>query len=133
VPDDVKELTSSWALGAVLRARLHASLDALAVELAADDVVAHAGEVVHASTAHQDQRVLLEIVLLAADVGGDFLAVREPYACDLAQRRVRLLRGHGLDLQADATLERIGFQLRALALAALMLAPLADELINRGH
>src|SRR5688572_21885316 len=120
-------------LGAVERTTLVATLDALAIELAADDVVTHAGKIVHATAADQHEAVFLEVVLLTADIGGDFLAVREAHTRDLAKGRVRLLRGHGLDLQADAALERVVLELRALALAGLGLAPLADQLINRGH
>src|SRR5262249_54516805 len=58
------------ALGAVLGPRLFAVGDALGVEHAADDVVADAGQVADAAAAHQDDRVLLEVVPLAGDVGG---------------------------------------------------------------
>src|SRR5512139_2343405 len=57
------------ALGAVLRARLLAVLDALQVERAAHDVVAHARQVLHPTAAHEHHAVLLQVVALAADVG----------------------------------------------------------------
>jgi len=49
--------------------------------------------------------VLLEVVAHARDVGGHFDAVREAHAGDLADSRVRLLRGLGGHLDADAALE----------------------------
>src|SRR5579885_210285 len=55
-------------LGAVFRAALAAILHALGVERAADDVVAHAGQVLDAAAADQHHRVFLEIVALAGDV-----------------------------------------------------------------
>src|SRR6516225_9732696 len=50
------------ALGAVLRAALLTSLDADRVEGAANDVIVHAGEVLHAAAADEDHRVLLEVM-----------------------------------------------------------------------
>src|SRR6185503_20246629 len=49
-------------LGAVLRARLLAVLDARGVEAAAHHVVAHAGQVLHAAAADEHYRVLLQVV-----------------------------------------------------------------------
>src|SRR5688500_15569589 len=57
-------------LGAVLRTALLAVGDAGGVQRAADDVVAHAGEILDAAAADQDHRVLLEVVTLAGDVRG---------------------------------------------------------------
>src|SRR5579885_891433 len=82
------------ALGAVLRAPLLALADARAVERPAHRVVADAGQVLHAAAADQDDGVLLQVVALASDVARHLVAVREPHAADLAQRRVRLLRRH---------------------------------------
>src|SRR3954471_21584504 len=87
--------------GPVLGPGLLAVGHAEAVEDAPDDVVADAREVADPAAADQDDRVFLEVVALAADVGGHFLAVGEPDPRHLAERRVRLLRGHRLDLEAD--------------------------------
>ena len=76
------------------------------VERAADDVVANAREVLHAAAADEHDRVLLEVVTLARDVGRDFHAVGQANAADLAERRVRLLRRRRVDANADATLLR---------------------------
>src|SRR5215218_2343953 len=53
------------ALRAVLAARLLAVLDTGGVEGAADDVVANAREILDATAADEDDRVLLEVVSLA--------------------------------------------------------------------
>src|SRR5689334_17184683 len=98
------------ALGAVLRAAALAAVDAEAVKRAADDVIADTREVADAAAADEHDAVLLQVVLFAGDVGGHFLAVGEPNAGDLAERRVGLLGGHGLDLEAHAALLRAGLE-----------------------
>src|SRR5437868_99776 len=79
-------------LHAVLRAGLLAVADAGGVERPADDLVAHARQVLDAAAAHEHHGVLLQVVALARDVGRDLDAARDADAGHLAQRRVRLLR-----------------------------------------
>src|SRR5581483_3905771 len=57
------------ALGAVLRTGLLAVLHPLGVEHPPDDVVPHPRQVADAAAADQHDRVLLEVVALARDVG----------------------------------------------------------------
>src|SRR6185295_17565367 len=78
-------------LGAVLRTALLAVLDALRIEHAAQDVVAHTWQVLHAAAADHHHRVLLQIVALTRDVADALEAVGEAHLRNLAQRRVRLL------------------------------------------
>src|SRR5262249_50934695 len=78
-------------------------------------------------------RVFLEVVPFARDVGGDFLAVGKPYTRHLAEGRVRLLRRHRLDLEADPPLEGAALEHRRLGPRILLDARLATELIDRGH
>src|SRR5436309_11235655 len=78
-------------LDPVLRPGLLAVADAGGVERPAHDLVAHARKVLHAATAHEHDRVLLQVVALAGDVGGDLDGAGDAHARDLAQRRVRLL------------------------------------------
>ena len=89
--------------------------DAGGVERPADDLVAHARQVLDAAAADEHDRVLLQVVALAGDVGGDLDRAGDAHARDLAQRRVRLLRRHRVDARADAAPLRRG----DLALAAL--------------
>src|SRR4051812_49107128 len=119
--------------GAVLGAGLLAVGHAEAVEHPPDDVVAHARQVADAAAANPDDRGLLEGVPFAGDVRRDFLAVGEPHPRHLAERRVRLLRGHRLDLEADPALERAAFEHRRLGLVDHRPARLTDELVDRGH
>src|SRR5258706_358819 len=86
------DLSLLRALRAVFRPTLHPPLHADRVERAADDVIAHAREILDAAAANEHQRVLLEVVTDARNVGRHFDAVGEAHARDLAKRRVRLLR-----------------------------------------
>src|SRR3954466_15398230 len=105
-------------LHAVLRAGLLAVADAGGVERPADDLVAHARQVLNAAAAHEHHGVLLQVVALAGDVGGDLHLVRQPHTADLAQSRVRLLRRGRVHPRAHPALLRRGDLLLA-ALAGL--------------
>src|SRR5262249_2555915 len=123
---------SALLLGAVAAASLLAVAHPGGVEGAADDLVADARQVADASAAHQHDRVLLQVVALARDVGGDLDARREPDAGDLAQRRVRLLRRVGVDARAHAPALRGALEGWGLRLGRLGLASLADQLLDGG-
>src|SRR5919205_2965418 len=112
------------------------------VERPADDLVAHARQVLDAAAAHEHDRVLLQVVALTRDVDRDLHPVREPHARDLAQRRVRLLRGGGVDARAHAAPLRrghallaslAGLEARRGQLLRLRVAALADQLGSRRH
>src|ERR1700755_1408936 len=79
-------------LGAIERTALLAVLAALRVEHAADDVIAHARKVLDAAAADQDHAVFLKVVALARNIRQRFEAIGQTHFCDLAKRRVRLLR-----------------------------------------
>src|SRR3954447_11157194 len=129
-------------LHAVLRAGLLAVADAGGVERPADDLVAHAREVLDAAAADEHDGVLLQVVPLAGDVGRDLDAAGDPDARDLAQRGVRLLGRRRVDARADpATLGRGDLLLAALTrlqaggreLLGLGVPALADQLAGRRH
>src|SRR6185437_8768879 len=98
------------ALGAVLGAGLLAVGDADRVHGAAHDVVADAGQVLDATAADEDDRVLLQVVSDAGDVGGHLDAVGEANAGHLAQGGVRLFRRLGVDAGAYPALLRTRLQ-----------------------
>src|SRR5215210_5960466 len=134
--------TALLPLDAVLRAGLLAVADAGGVERPADDLVAHAREILHAAAAHEHDGVLLQVVALAGDVRGDLHRVRQTDAGHLAQRGVRLLRRGRVDTGAHAPLLRrrdallatlAGLQARRGQLLRLRVAALADQLGGRGH
>src|SRR5947209_3134422 len=118
------------------------------VERAADDVVLDRRQVGDATTAHEHDGVLLQVVADPRDVRGDFHLIGEADSRDLPERGIRLLRGHGADDRADATLlGRAAAQLDVAAFErvprraeggrvyflALRLASFAYELRDRWH
>src|SRR3954471_12960390 len=88
------------ALRAVAAAGLLAAAHALRVERATDDLVADTRQVLYTAAPHEHDRVLLQVVADAGDVGGHLDTGREPHARDLAQRRVGLLRRRRVDARA---------------------------------
>src|SRR5436190_1508973 len=128
-----KALRLLRALGAVLGTRLLAILDALQVERAAHDVVAHARQVLHTAAAHEHDAVFLQVVAFTADVADDFEPVGQAHLGDLAQGRVRLLRRGGVHAGANPAALRRVLHRRRLALGDLGLAALAHELVDSGH
>src|SRR3546814_5999955 len=77
-------------LRAVLRPALATILHALGVERAADDVVTDTGQVLDATAADPDHRVLLQIVPLAGDVGGHLEAIGQAPARNLRSDELRV-------------------------------------------
>src|SRR5689334_15625119 len=124
---------SGLLLGAVAGTSLLTTTHARGVERAADDLVTHTGEVLHTTTTHEHDAVLLEVVVLTGDVCGDLDAAGQAHTGDLAQRRVRLLGSGGEHACARAAALRCALQGRRRLLAALALTALADQLLDRGH
>src|SRR4029078_12633148 len=82
---DLTSLAALRPLGAVLRAAVAPLGHAGRVERTAHRVVTHARKILHAATANQDDRVLLQIVAFAADVADDFVTVGQVHLGTLAQ------------------------------------------------
>src|SRR6059058_3567786 len=120
-------------LRAILRTALLAVLDALGIEDAAEDVVANAGQVLDAAAADHDHRVLLKVMALTRDVADHFEAVGQAHLGDLTKRRVRLLRGRGVDARANAALLRRLLQRRHLLARLLHRTRFCDQLVDRRH
>src|SRR5215468_5111801 len=91
VAGPLRGMSALLLLGAVAAACLLAVADALGIQRAADDLVAHSREVPYPPAAHQHDRVLLEVVAHAGDVGRHLDVAGEPDPRHLAERRVRLL------------------------------------------
>jgi hypothetical protein len=105
----------------------------LRVERAAYRVVANAWKVLNPTTPDQNDRVLLEVVADAWDVGGDFETVRETNAANLTESGVRLLRSRGVNAGADTSALRAALQRWRLRLPGFVVAALTDQLIDRRH
>src|SRR6478735_1558509 len=128
----LRGISALLLLGAVAAAGLLTVLHALGVERAADDLVADTGEILHPAAADEHDGVLLEVVTDARDVGRDLDTARQAHAGDLAEGGVRLLRGGRVDAGADAAALRGSLQGRRLVLGHLVLAALADQLVDGG-
>src|SRR5271168_1268215 len=100
------------ALGAVLGTALFAVGYAHGIQGAADHVVAYPRQILHTAAADEHDRVLLQVVADAGNVGGDFHAIGQADTRDLAQRRVRLLGRLRVDASADAAPLRRSLQCR---------------------
>src|SRR5688500_7955113 len=120
-------------LGAVLVPALLPPVDTGGVQRAPHDVIAHPRQILHPAPANQHDGVLLQVVAFARDVGDDLEAVGQPDLGHLAKGRVGLLRRGGVYPRADPPPERVRLERGRLVLADRRLAPVADQLIDRGH
>src|SRR5260370_20649178 len=85
-------LRSLRSLRSILGTALLAILNTRGIQCSAHDVVAHSWEILHAAAAHQHDRVLLQVVPDARNIGGHFHRVGQTHARHFAQRGVWLLR-----------------------------------------
>src|SRR5213596_485548 len=96
----LRGMSALLLLRAVTAARLLAVAHALGVEGTADDLVADTRQVAHPAAAYQHDRVLLQVVPDARDVGGDLDLTGEPDPRHLAEGGVRLLGRGRIDARA---------------------------------
>src|SRR5690606_1414368 len=100
---------SSSLFRSVLRPPLLAVVDSARIQRATNNVIPHTRKVLDLATADEHNRVFLQVVALARNIGGNFHIIRQPNSGDLTKRGVGLLRGHGANLGADAALLRCAF------------------------
>ena len=93
-------------------------------------MVTDAREILYTAAANENHGVLLQVVADAGDVGGNLHAVDKADTANLTQSRVRLLRRGGVHTGAHAALLRVALQSRGLLLVDLLLAALADQLVD---
>src|SRR5450755_3491050 len=86
VAGPLRGMSALLLLRAVTTACLLAVADTLGVERTADDLVPDTREVADAAAADEHDRVLLQVVPDAGDVGGDLDLTGQPDARDLAER-----------------------------------------------
>src|SRR5207249_5016640 len=121
------------SLRSVLRPTLAAVLHADRIQRATHDVIAHSRQILDTPAANQHHRVLLQVVADARNIRGDFDAIGEPYASDLAQGRVRLLGRRRVNARADTALLRRTLEGRRALLRTHANSPLLHQLLNRRH
>src|SRR6266568_2850555 len=120
-------------LRAILRAALLPPRHPRGVERPANDVIADARQILHAAAPDEDDRVLLQVVPHARNVGRDLETVGQTHACNFAQRRVRLLGRGGVHANAHSALLRTGLHGGRLRLLRHRLAALPHQLIDGRH
>src|ERR1700719_3096441 len=86
---------------AVFRARLFAITNTRRVERTADYVIAHTRQILDAAPADQHNRVLLQVVSHARNIGSDLDSVGEPHTRYFTERGVRLFRRGGINTRAN--------------------------------
>jgi hypothetical protein len=121
------------SLGSVLGASLLPILDPLGVQNAADDVVSNAGKVLDTTAPYENDRMFLKVVTDSGDIGGHLHPVGEPYASDLAERGVRLLRRGGENTDANPPFLRAILERRCRLSLRNWLPATFDQLVNRRH
>src|SRR6476659_373421 len=129
----LRGISALLLLRSVTAASLLAVADALGVQGAADDLVTDTGQVAHPAAPHQHDRVLLQVVPDTRDVRGDLDLAGQPDPGNLAEGRVRLLGRGRVDTRAHAAALRALLERRRLVLRYLVLAALADQLLDRGQ
>src|SRR4051794_7544410 len=128
----LRGISALLLLRAVAAAGLLAVADTLSVQRTPDDLVPNTRKVLHTAATHEHDRVLLQVVTDAGNVGRDLDAARQPNTGDLPKRGVRLLRRRRVDARADTAALRASLERRRLVLGPLALAPLAAQLLDRG-
>jgi hypothetical protein len=101
---------------AIERAALTPVIHAGGIEYAPEYVIADARQVFDAAATHKDYRVFLQVVALARDVAGHFVAGGEADFADFAQGRVGFLGGRGVNASTNAALLRVTGQRRGLGM-----------------
>ena len=84
----------------VFRTTLTATINTCAIQCTTNQVVTYTGEVFYTTTAHQNDRVLLQVVALTGDVGIHLFLVGKFHTCYFTHCRVRLLGGGGVNTHA---------------------------------
>ena len=105
-----------WPLGSIEGATSAALADAVAVQRATYDMIAHAWQVFHTTATDQHDGVFLKVMAFTWDVSGDFHPVAEANTSNLTHCRVRLLGRHGAHLGANAAFLRRPTQRKSLVL-----------------
>ena len=138
--------TGLRSLGTVFGTTLLTTAYTGSIQCTTNDVVTYTGKIFNTTAADQHDRVLLQVVAFAWNVGVNLLAIRQTHTRHLAESGVRLRRCGRRYLDTDTTLERtvmkgiavldgidgIGHR-RRLRLLGRGAAGTLDELVDRGH
>src|SRR5215470_11087435 len=100
-------------LGSILGATLLAIGYSCRVQRSAHHVITYAGQVFHAASTYEHDRVLLQVVSNARNVGRHLNSVGETDTRNFAQRRIRLFRRLRINAGTDAAPLRARLKRRA--------------------
>ena len=121
------------ALRPVLRPALLANRHANRIQRSTHNVVTNTRQILNTAAADEHNRVLLQVVADARNVGRNLDPVGQTNARNLAQRRVRLLGRLGVNAGADAAALGRTLLRGAGGLITSGRAALLDELMERRH
>lgn len=107
--------------------------DAQRIQHTTNDFVPYPRQVANSSAANQHNGVFLQVVTFSGNVRRTFFSVGKTNTSHLSKSRVRLLRGHCLHLQANATFLRTTLKKWCLILRFLLLSRLSNQLVNCRH
>ena len=120
-------------LGAVLGTALAPVSHTRGIQGAPDRMVSHAGQILYPAAAYENDRVLLQVMSFATDIGGDFMTVRQPYSRNLTQGGIGLFWRGGVDAGTHPALLGTTFQGGHVALHPLPFSRLAHQLTDCSH
>jgi hypothetical protein len=120
-------------LGSVLRTTSITSFDTRRIQGSANDVVSHTRQILHASTANENNGVLLKRMPDTRDVRVDLIAIRESYTSDLTKSRIRLLGSLCKNTQTHAPPLRALREVRRTCPGNPRLPALTNQLLNCRH
>src|SRR5690349_9822289 len=96
-------------------------------------MVTHTRKVFYTTTAHQHDRVLLQVVTISGDISNNLHFVGEANLGHITQRRVRLLKRSGINTGANSTAERTAIQSPGLTFGLNDLSSFSYQLLNCRH
>jgi len=115
-------------LGAVFGTAVFPAFDAHRIERATHDVVAYSRQILDSAAPNENDRVLLEIVTDARNVGRHLDAIGQPDTGHLPQSRVRLFRCRDEDPDANPSLLGAALERRRVRLRSRSLPSFSDQL-----
>src|SRR6516162_3683640 len=121
------------ALGPVLRPPLLAASHARRVQRSPNHVIADSRQILHAPSANQHDRVLLQVMTDPRYIGGDFDPMAQPHARHFSQRGIRLLGSLRVHARTHSALLRAAIERRAGCLPSRRFPPSTHKLVECRH
>ena len=96
-------------------------------------MILHTRQVLYTATPHQHNRVLLQVMPFAWNVGDHLNAIGQPHLGDLSKRGVRFFWRRSIDACAHAAPLGIALQRRRFCFPHLRVTAFAHQLLNGRH